>query len=153
MIRTLLSALAVAVLLLAGVPAVAAGPHDDLLKASDIEAAAGLTGVAGLERLSQPWAGGTLNFATAEGAPLLMVQVADASYYDQFHKAYHGGDLTLADAAFSGTIQPASTPNFVAFRKGVTCVTLTVFPDPSGTALPLDLAALVRIAEVVAARL
>lgn len=107
-----------------------AGPYDSYLKAGDIEKTAGLKGVKSIERNPSIGAGGDLNFATADGKLIVMIQVVSKSQYAGYKQYFFKSDIKgVGEQAMEGTTIPGMPANLVAFTKGVECVALTAFGD------------------------
>jgi len=61
--------------------ALAQSPVTALLTAADVEKVVGASGVTSVPRMSQPGAGGDLNFAGPDGKLLVMISVGNAQLY------------------------------------------------------------------------
>ena len=134
----------------------AAGPYDGYLKASDIEKTAGLKGVKSIERNPSIGAGGDLNFATADGKLIVMIQVVSKSQYAGYKQYFFKSDIKgVGEQAMEGTTIPGMPPNLVAFTKGVECVALTAFGDQAsdGKKNMLTIDQMKALAKTIASRM
>ena len=133
-----------------------AGPYDSYLKASDIEKATGMKGVKFVERMAKKGAGGDLNFATAEGKLIVMVQVVDKNNYGGYKQLCFKSDIKgIGDQAMEGATISGAPSNLLAFTKGTQCVALTAFADPFnfGKKNMLTIAQLTDLAKTIASRM
>lgn len=132
-----------------------AGSYDAWLTAADVQKTAGLPGIKSIPANPSIGAGGDLNFATADGQVVLMVQVVGADNYAKFVKMYSKGPVSgIGKEAIKGATVPGQGPNFIAFTKGAHCVTLTVFADwENGGALYMPFDKLEALAKLVASRM
>jgi len=116
------------VLLLAG-PLACQVADQELVTVQDVEQVTGMEGVQLVPRSSQMGAGGDLNFATADGALLLIVGIQDAPMYDEWKAEegfFHADVADLGDEAFEGPA--AGEQRYVLiFRKGDKAISLSSF--------------------------
>jgi len=125
------------------------------LTPEDVSGATGRAGVKRIPKNVSMGAGGDLNFGTEDDKVMLMVQVVDMKFFNQF-KAYHKRDVGgVGDAAFTGGTLRGYDENLVVFSKGDRCVALTSFPDPQGEgqALFVTIDQTIALAKVVASRM
>lgn len=107
-----------------------AGPYDAYLKAGDIEKVTGLKGVKSIDRNPSIGAGGDLNFTTADGKLIVMIQVVSKSQYAGYKQYFFKSDIKgIGEQAMEGTTVAGMPSNLVAFTKGIQCVALTAFGD------------------------
>lgn len=132
-----------------------AGPYDKYLSVAGLERIAGLQGVQRVAQNPSRGAGGDLNFANVKGQMILMVQFLDRAYYSDMKRAYFKADLNgVGEKGFKGCSLPSGPWNIVAFTKGIYCVVMTTYWNPSHfdeTMLNMD--QMIALARVIAARL
>jgi hypothetical protein len=133
-----------------------AGSFDNYLKTSDCEKATGLKGVKSITKGAAAGAGGDLNFTTADGTLIVMIQVVGKSNYAGYKQMFFKADVKgLGDQAMEGTTIPKQPSNVVAFTKGTECVALTAFGDPAsgGKKNMLTVAQMIELAKIMASRM
>jgi len=133
-----------------------AGSFDNYLKTSDLEKATGLKGVKSIAKGSAAGAGGDLNFTTADGTLIVMIQVVGKSNYAGYKKMFFKADMKgLGDQAMEGATVPKQPSNLVAFTKGTECVALMAFGDAAsgGSKFMLTIAQLTELAKIIASRM
>jgi hypothetical protein len=129
-------------------------PVDKLLTAADVEKITGQTGVKAVPRNAAIGAGGDLNFGTATGAILVMVQVVDVKYYPQFKSAYFRTALAgVGEEAFTGITVGGTVENFACFKKGAQSVAVTGFVDLKSGKTALTRDQVVAMATIIASRM
>jgi hypothetical protein len=133
-----------------------AGPYDNYLKADDIEKVTGLKGVKSMDKNTSVGAGGDLNFTTADGKLILMIQVEDKGQYAGYKKYYFKSDIKgIGEQAMEGASFPKMPSNLIAFTKGGKCVTLATFVDMAsgGKKHMLTISQMTTLAITVASRM
>lgn len=129
-----------------------------LLTAADVSAVSGISGVKAVPRDPMKGAGGDLNFASAEGKLLLMVNMGDSAAFDalkdtpNFNKAVKG----LGDEAFDGPAPRISTDLYqLGVKKANHSALLTTYFAMNGTqraATRLSQAQLKKLAAIILSR-
>ena len=132
----------------------AQSPNEKYLTAADVEKATGMKAVRLVPRGSVGGAGGDLNFSSASGELVLMVQFTDAKNFDSFQKRYGKGAVTgIGDKAVQGAALPGMPDNLLVFTKGTHCVVLTAFGDFIKKKVYLDIGQLTALGRLIASRM
>jgi hypothetical protein len=133
-----------------------AGSFDNYLKSSDLEKATGLKGVKSIAKGTAAGAGGDLNFTTADGTLIVMIQVVGKSNYAGYKQMFFKADIKgVGEQAMEGATVPKQPSNLVAFTKGAECVALMAFADAAsgGKKNMLTIAQLTGLAKTMASRM
>ena len=158
------SFLAVGMLLVVGVLSVvnASGRYDNIITASDVEKATGLSGLKQVARqkavdgiTENKFLTGDINFVRSDNQPVIVVQFRPSFAFDQFK-----GDSGFIKAAVAGVGEEAYTgPSFdpqvnVNFVKGGTYVAVSTLIDPKDKSKPvLKIEQVIAVAKVIASRM
>jgi len=130
----------------------AAALATDVLNVSDVERAAGVSGVKLVPRDPARGAGGDLNFSGPDGKLLVMVRLYKSGGYAALKKMYFAADVPgVGDEAFAGP-PGVKQPYVVYFRKGDKAASVTTYFDRGGKP-KLTLAQLSDLGRIVASRM
>lgn len=134
--------------------AAAADDFSSYLSQDDVRQATGIADAKAVAKNPLKGFGGDLNFASGEGAALLMVQILDRENYPSFKKMGNAALAGLGDEAVQGATMPGAPPNFICFLKGARCVTLTTYLNhQSFDRNMLTIEQLTALAKIVASRI
>jgi hypothetical protein len=144
-------------------PTASTGGDNVRLTVADVEKVAGVSGVKEVARMSQPGAGGELNFAGPDGKLLLMVNFGTAQLYT---KARQQKDIKVGGTSYPMPLYAHDVPGvgdeafdsppgniqYVLYvRKGDKAISVTTYMSRQGKPL-LTIAQLKTIAQTILSR-
>lgn len=130
----------------------AAARAADVLGVSDVEKAAGVSGVKLVPRDPAKGAGGDLNFAGPDGKLFVMVRLYKGGRYAALKRMYFAAEVPgVGDEAFAGP-PGVKQPYVIYLRRGDRAASVTTYFDRGGKPR-LTLAQLSDLARIVASRM
>ena len=129
--------------------------YSGLLKVSEVESVSGKSKLS-LRSMDSKKSGEAydLQYSTADGHAILMIQVLRGSDYEMYYRDYRCQDYRPMEYAFWGpkTATPENPPSQLWFRKGDTLIFIESGYDKSGKT-DLNVEMMEQVAKIVAARL
>ena len=144
-------------LLISGVAYAKPGDADysGLLKISEVESVTGKSKLS-LKSMDSKKSGEAydLQYSTADGHAILMIQVLRGSDYEMYYRDYRCQDYRPMEYAFWGpkTATPENPPSQLWFRKGDTLIFIESGYDKSGKT-DLNVEMMEQVAKIIASRL
>ena len=155
--KYLLCLLVIAGMLVSGIAFAKPGDADysGLLKVSEVESVSGKSKLS-LRSMDSKKSGEAydLQYSTADGHAILMIQVLRGSDYEMYYRDYRCQDYRPMEYAFWGpkTATPENPPSQLWFRKGDTLIFIESGYDKSGKT-DLNVEMMEQVAKIIASRL
>ena len=155
--KFLLCLLVIAGMLVSGIAFAKPGDADysGLLKVSEVESISGKSKLS-LKSMDSKRSGEAydLQYSTADGHAILMIQVLRGSDYEMYYRDYRCQDYRPMEYAFWGpkTATPENPPSQLWFRKGDTLIFIESGYDKSGKT-DLNVEMMEQVAKIIASRL
>ena len=144
--------------------ALAAQTADPRLTAADVEKVSGLAGIHAVARMSQPGAGGALNFVGADNHLVVMVNFGPAELYRRARNQkelnvggtmipmplYHADVSGVGDEAFSSP--PGPVQYILYARKGDKAISVSTYLRPGASKGVLTIDQLKQLASIIFSR-
>ena len=129
--------------------------YSGLLKVSEVESVSGKSKLS-LRSMDSKKSGEAydVQYATADGHAILMIQVLRGSDYEMYYRDYRCQDYRPMEYAFWGpkTATPENPPSQLWFRKGDTLIFIESGYDKSGKT-DLNVEMMEQVAKIIASRL
>lgn len=129
--------------------------YSGLLKVSEVESVSGKSKLS-LRSMDSKKSGEAydLQYTTADGHAILMIQVLRGSDYEMYYRDYRCQDYRPMEYAFWGpkTATPENPPSQLWFRKGDTLIFIESGYDKSGKT-DLNVEMMEQVAKIIASRL
>ena len=129
--------------------------YSGLLKVSEVESVTGKSKLS-LRSMDSKKSGEAydLQYSTADGHAILMIQVLRGSDYEMYYRDYRCQDYRPMEYAFWGpkTATPENPPSQLWFRKGDTLIFIESGYDKSGKT-DLNVEMMEQVAKIIASRL
>ena len=129
--------------------------YSGLLKVSEVESVTGKSKLS-LKSMDSKKSGEAydLQYSTADGQAILMIQVLRGSDYEMYYRDYRCQDYRPMEYAFWGpkTATPENPPSQLWFRKGDTLIFIESGYDKSGKT-DLNVEMMEQVAKIIASRL
>ena len=129
--------------------------YSGLLKVSEVESVSGKSKLS-LRSMDSKKSGEAydLQYSTADGQAILMIQVLRGSDYEMYYRDYRCQDYRPMEYAFWGpkTATPENPPSQLWFRKGDTLIFIESGYDKSGKT-DLNVEMMEQVAKIIASRL
>ena len=129
--------------------------YSGLLKVSEVESVSGKSKLS-LRSMDSKKSGEAydLQYSTADGHAILMIQVLRGSDYEMYYRDYRCQDYRPREYAFWGpkTATPENPPSQLWFRKGDTLIFIESGYDKSGKT-DLNVEMMEQVAKIIASRL